>query len=164
MKPVRWGFMLAFTLLSAIALKTTGVVGQEKEKIVKSQYSVEQKQPIVLNPSDLNFLKAPLAEYTNSLKESNPRGFWVQGWNSLDQSFRWTVTAPKAGSYVFDVLISGEPGTTIEIISSLNRLTLILPPGNDLGGNNWNRLRVPGTLSLPEGVSSIEVRSPAPKG
>ena len=164
MKPVLRGFMFTLALLFAITPKTKGAVQQERERIVKTDSLVPQKLPVVLNPGDLNFLKAPLAEYTASLRESSPRGFWVQGWNTTEQFFRWTVTAPAAGSYVVDALISGEPGSTVEIIGPLNRLALTLPAGNDHWGNNWNRLRVPGALSLPGGTSSITVRSPAPKG
>jgi acetyl esterase/lipase len=131
---------------------------------LKTESLVPQKLAIVLNPGDLNFLKAPLAEYTASLRESSPRGFWVQGWNKPEQFFRWSLTSPSAGNYVVEVLISGEPGSSIEIIGPLNRLILTLPAGNDHWGNNWNRLRVPGTLSLPGGTSSITVRSQAPKG
>jgi hypothetical protein len=79
--------------------------------------TVTQKapNPVVLDPSAINFLKAPLAEYSDSLQESRPRGFWVQNWTSSGQVFRWNVSAPKAGRYTIDALISGEPGTQVEI-------------------------------------------------
>jgi len=157
-KPVFQGFMFTVAFLLAIASWTEGAVQPETGSLVP------QKLAVVLNPGDLNFLKAPLAEYTASLRESSARGMWVQGWNTPEQFFRWTMTVPAAGSYVVDALVSGEPGSTIEIIGPLNRLELTLPAGNDHWGNNWNRLRVPGALSLPEGASAITVRSPAPKG
>ena len=164
MKPGFQGFMFTVALLLAMAPALKGADQPASGGVAKTESLVPQKRAVVLNPGDLNFLKAPLAEYTASLRESAAGGMWVQGWNKPEQFFRWNITAPKAGKYVFDVLISGEPGTTVEIISSLNRITLTLQPGNDLGGNNWNRLRVPGTLSLPKGASTITVRSPAPKG
>jgi len=164
MKPDFQGFMFIAALLLAIAPWTQGAAQPEGGGIVKTGSLVPQKLAVVLNPGDLNFLKAPLAEYTASLRESSARGMWVQGWNTPEQFFRWTMTAPAAGSYVVDALVSGEPGATIEIIGPLNRLELTLPPGNDHWGNNWNRLRVPGALSLPAGESIITVRSPAPKG
>src|SRR5690349_9410294 len=116
---------------------------------------IKQKgsNPVVLDPAGINVLKAPLAEYSDSLQESKPRGFWVQNWTSPEQFFRWSVSAPKAGRYTIDALISGEPGAVVEIAGPREHLNLTIPPGNDHWGNNWNRLRVPGLLSLPAGSS-----------
>src|ERR1035437_9745519 len=131
MKPGFQGFMFTVALLLAMAPALKGADQPVSGGVAKTESLVPQKRAVVLNPGDLNFLKAPLAEYTASLRESAAGGMWVQGWNKPEQFFRWNITAPKAGKYVFDVLISGEPGTTVEIISSLNRITLTLQPGND---------------------------------
>jgi len=120
--------------------------------------------PVALDPAGINVLKAPLAEYSDSLQESRPKGFWVQNWTMPEQFFRWTVNAPKAGRYAVEALISGEPGTVVEIAGPRGKLSLTIPPGNDHWGNNWNRLPVPGWLSLPAGSSVVTVRSPGPKG
>ena len=50
-----------------------------------------------------------------------------------------------------EALISGAPGTVVEVGGPAGKVSLTIPPGNDHWGNNWNRLRVPGLLSLPAG-------------
>ncbi len=127
---------------------------------------IDQKSPnpVVIDPAGITVLKAPLAEYSDSLKPSAPPGFWIQNWTGPEQFFRWTVSAPKSGRYDVEILVSGEPGTVVEIAGPRNRLHVTIPKGNDIWGNNWNRLPVSGRLTLPEGRSIITVSSPAPKG
>jgi hypothetical protein len=127
---------------------------------------IKQKSPnpVVIDPAGISVLKAPLAEYSDSLKASVPPGMWIQNWTAPEQFFRWTVSAAKAGQYAVELLVSGEPGTAVEVAGPRNRLDATIPDGNDVWGNNWNRVPVSGRLSLPEGRSVITVSSPAPKG
>jgi hypothetical protein len=127
---------------------------------------IDQKSPnpVVIDPAGITALKAPLAEYSDSLKPSAPSGFWTQNWTGSEQFFRWTVSAPRSGRYAVEILVSGEPGTVVEIAGPRDRLNVKIPDANDVWGNNWNRLPVSGSLTLPKGRSSITVSSPAPKG
>jgi hypothetical protein len=120
--------------------------------------------PLPIIPSAVNVLKANLAERSSSTAESEPAGFWIQSWNDPHQLFRWRVLVPRAEEYSIDVLVSGAPGSMIEIAGPQNKLSVEIPEGNDHWGNNWNKIAVPGWLALPRGNSTITVRSPNPTG
>jgi hypothetical protein len=130
-------------LAGAAGIAAAGTLGAQGNGTVPQK----APNPVVLDPAGLNVLQASLAEYSDSLQFL----------------FRWTVTAPKAGRYIVEALISGEPGTVVEIAGPGDMVSLTIPPGNDPWGNNWNRLRVPGVLSLPAGSSTVTARSSAPK-
>jgi Alpha-L-fucosidase len=116
------------------------------------------------DPDTVNVLKANVAARSASLAESAPKGFWIQSWNDPQQTFAWTVQLPQTGEYSVSVLVSGAPGGQIEIASRLGAITLTIPDGNDHWGNNWNKIPVPGWLTLPQGTSTVTVRSPNPAG
>jgi hypothetical protein len=117
-----------------------------------------------MNPNAVNVLKANTAERSASTVESHPAGFWIQGWNDVGQSFQWNVDSPQAGEYSVDILVSGAPGTRVEIAGPKDKLSVEIPEGNDHWGNNWNKIAVPGWLALPKGPAAITVRSPNPAG
>jgi len=119
---------------------------------------------ITLQPNAVNALKANLAQRSASTAESTPKGFWIQNWNNAQQKFTWMIQVPRADEYSVDVLISGAPGSQIEIVGPSNTIRVIIPEGNDHWGNNWNKISVPGWLSLPPGTSTIMVCSPNPAG
>ena len=116
-----------------------------------------------MDPAGINVLKAPSAEYSDSLKPGAPL-LWIQDWTVPQQLFRWTVSAPKSGQYAAELVMSGAPGTVVEIAGPRDKLNATISDGNDVWGNNRNRLPVSGRLRLPEGRSIIMVSSPAPKG
>lgn len=120
--------------------------------------------PLRLNPDTVNALKANVSARSASTAESDPSGFWIQAWNDARQSFAWRVQSPRAEAYSVEVLVSGAPGSRIQISGPLNDISVAIPEGNDHWGNNWNRISVPGWLSLPQGDSVITVRSPNPVG
>ena len=120
--------------------------------------------PIQLDPDTVNILKANMAERSASLAESAPEGFWIQSWNDQQQTFAWKVQVPHAGGYSVDVLVGGAPGSQIEITGPQGKISVTIPEGNDHWGNNWNKIPVPGWLALPQGTSTIAVRSPNPAG
>src|SRR5690349_1873968 len=90
---------------------------------------IQQKNPnpVVIDPAGINVLKAPLAEYSDSLKPSSPQGLWVQNWTVSEQFFRWIVSAPKSGQYAVELLVSGEPGAVVEIAGPRHRLNVTIP-------------------------------------
>ncbi len=120
--------------------------------------------PLPIDPNTVNVLKASLAERSLSTAESMPKGFWIQGWNDSQQIFQWRVQVPRAGDYAIDVLVSGAPGSHIEITGPKNQMVAEIPDANDHWGNNWNKISVPGWLNLPQGTSTVTVRSPNPAG
>jgi hypothetical protein len=77
---------------------------------------------------------------------------------------RGRVQAPQAGDYSVEVLVSGAPGSRIEIAGPRDTISVTIPEGNDHWGNNWNKIPVPGWLTLPQGISAVTVRSPNPAG
>jgi hypothetical protein len=120
--------------------------------------------PLELDPDTVNVLKANVAARSASLAESVPKGFWIQSWNDPLQTFAWKVQVPQAGEYSVAVLVSGAQGGQIEISSQHSRISATIPQGNDHWGNNWNKILVPGWLTLPQGTSTVTVRSPNPGG
>ena len=120
--------------------------------------------PLQLDPDTVNVLKANVAARSASLAESSPKGFWIQSWNDPQQTFAWKVHVPQTGEYAVDVLVSGAPGGKIEIASPKGGINVTIPEGNDHWGNNWNKIPVPGWLTLPQGTSTVTVRSPNPAG
>ncbi len=120
--------------------------------------------PLPINPSEVNALKANVAARSASTQESEPRGVWIQNWNDPQQSFAWKIAVPRADDYFVDVLVSGNPGSKIEVAGPENEVSIAIPEGNDHWGNNWNKIDIPGWLKLPKGISTVTVRSPGPAG
>ena len=120
--------------------------------------------PLPLDPNTVNVLKANAAARSTTTAESAPKGMWIQSWNDPQQTFAWTVQAPKADKYSVDVLVSGAPGSQIQIAGPRDTIQVTIPEGNDHWGNNWNKISVPGRLNLPQGTSMVTVRSPNPVG
>jgi len=120
--------------------------------------------PLPLDPNTVNVLKANAATRSANTAESAPKGMWIQSWSDPQQTFAWKVQAPRASEYSVDVLVSGAPGSQIEIAGPRDTIKVTIPEGNDHWGNNWNRISVPGWLKLPQGTSTVTVRSPNPAG
>lgn len=118
----------------------------------------------VMNANGVTMLKASVANRSASTAESEPKGMWIQGWNDPQQSFSWRVQSPRTGEYSVDVLVSGAPGSRIELAGPSNKLSVDIPEGNDHWGNNWNKIEVPGWLALPRGTAVITAQSPNPAG
>src|SRR5277367_2480114 len=120
--------------------------------------------PLPLDPNIVNVLKANSAARSVSTTESLPKGMWIQSWSDPQQTFAWKVQAPQADKYFVDVLVSGAPGSQIEIASPRDTIKVTIPEGNDHWGNNWNKISVPGWLNLPQGTCTVTVRSSNPAG
>ena len=120
--------------------------------------------PLPLDPNTVNVLKANVAARSATTAEGAPKGMWIQSWSDPQQTFAWKVQATQAGKYSVDVLVSGAPGSQIEIAGPRNTIKVSIPEGNDHWGNNWNKISVPGWLNLPQGTSTVTVRSPNPAG
>jgi hypothetical protein len=120
--------------------------------------------PLPLGNETVNALKANVAERSASTAESEPKGMWIQRWNDPRQFFAWKILAADPDEYSVDVLVSGAPGSKIEIAGPLNTIGVSIAEGNDHWGNNWNKISVPGKLVLPGGTSTVTVRSPNPTG
>jgi len=154
---------------AAILLTIASLIGlhsQAAEQSTGGSQTIVQTgaDPLPVDPNQINALKANMAARSASLTESAPKGFWIQNWNDAQQTFAWKVQAPTAGDYSVDMLVSGAPGSQIEIAGPRNTIKVTIPAGNDHWGNNWNKISVPGWLSLPRGTSAITVRSPNPGG
>ena len=152
------------SIISALLLIGSHCLHATEPKDETQTVAQNNGSSFAMNPNSVTVLKADLAERSPSITESKPKGMWVQGWNDPQQSFRWTVESPKAGEYSVDVLVSGAPGTRIDIAGPSNKISIVIPPGNDHWGNNWNKIAVPGWLALPKGVAVVTVRSPNPAG
>ena len=120
--------------------------------------------PLPLDPNTVNVLKANAAARSATTAESAPKGMWIQSWSDPQQTFAWKVQAPRADKYSVDVLVSGAPGSQIEIAGPRDTIKVSIPEGNDHWGNNWNKISVPGWLNLPQGTSTVTVHSPNPAG
>jgi hypothetical protein len=118
--------------------------------------------PLPIIPSAVNVLKANLAERSSSTAESEPKGFWIQGWNDPHQSFLWRIQVPRAGEYSIGVLVSGAPGSLIEIAGPENKLNVEIPEGNDHWGNNWNKIALPCRRETRRSLSAAQIRRESP--
>lgn len=151
-----------------ILLMTTLLIGSQSSSA--AQQSITEPQtiaqsganPLVLDPNTVNVLKANVAARSASTAESAPKGFWIQSWNDPEQTFAWEVQVSQAGKYSVDVLVSGAPNCRIEVAGRQNTISVTIPEGNDHWGNNWNKISIPGWLNLPQGTSTVTVRSPNP--
>jgi hypothetical protein len=136
----------AVFLIGSHGLIAAPQTGNESQTIAQSG-----ADPLPIIPSAVNVLKANLAERSSSTAESEPKGFWIQGWNDPHQSFLWRIQVPRAGEYSIGVLVSGAPGSLIEIAGPENKLNVEIPEGNDHWGNNWNKIAVSWLACLAAG-------------
>jgi hypothetical protein len=151
-------------LISALCLGLHSRAAVQQSNAGPQTVAQSGPNPLQLNPNTVNVLKANVAARSASLAESAPKGFWIQSWNDSQQAFAWKVQVPQADEYSVDVLVSGTPGSQIEIAGPQDTVNVTIPQGNDHWGNNWNKIAVPGWLTLPQGTSTITVRSPNPAG
>jgi hypothetical protein len=151
-------------LISALCLGLHSRAAVQQSNAETQTVAQSGPNPLQLNPHTVNVLKANVAARSASLAESAPKGFWIQSWNDSQQAFAWKVQVPQADEYSVDVLVSGTPGSQIEIAGPQDTVNVTIPQGNDHWGNNWNKIAVPGWLTLPQGTSTITVRSPNPAG
>jgi hypothetical protein len=151
-------------LISALCLGLHSRAAVQQSNAGPQTVAQSGPNPLQLNPNTVNVLKANVAARSASLAESAPKGFWIQSWNDSQQAFAWKVQVPQADEYSVDVLVSGTPGSQIEIAGPQDTVNVTIPQGNDHWGNNWNKIAVPGWLTLPQGTSTISVRSPNPAG
>jgi hypothetical protein len=91
----------------------------------------------------VNVLKANAAARNATTTESAPKGMWIQSWSDPQQTFAWKVQAPRAGEYSVDVLVSGAPGSQIEIAGPRDTIKVTIPEGNDHWGTTGTRFPCP---------------------
>jgi hypothetical protein len=159
MKSAQAGILLAIVFL-------VGLHSHAAEQSTGGAQTIAQTgaDPLPIDPNEINALKANVAERSASTAESAPKGFWIQNWNDPQQTFAWKIQVPRADDYSVNVLVSGAPGSRIEIVGPQNTISVNMPQGNDHWGNNWNKIAVSGWLKLPQGTSTVTVRSPNPAG
>jgi Alpha-L-fucosidase len=151
-------------LLVGLLIGLHSRVATQQSTVGSQTITQRRADPLLLDPKTVNVLKANLASRSASTMDSTPKGFWIQSWNDPQQTFAWTVQVSQADEYSVDVLVSGAPGSQIEIAGPRNTISVTIPESNDHWGNNWNKIPVSGWLSLPQGTSTITVRSPNPTG
>jgi hypothetical protein len=153
------GILVFVALLIGLHFPAAAQSNAEPQTIAQSGFN-----PLPLDPNTVNVLKANVAARSPSTAENSPKGMWIQSWNDPQQTFAWKVQIPKEDKYSVDALVSGAPGSQIEIAGPRDTIKVTIPEGNDHWGNNWNKISVPGWLNLPQGTSTITVRSPNPAG
>ncbi|TSA33823.1 MAG: hypothetical protein D4R64_13475 [Porphyromonadaceae bacterium] len=124
-------------------------------------FQQEQFVAIQIKPNDVTILMSDRAKLTGNLKvfnidPTNLKRFWVQNWKNPDDSFEWTLNAPADGLYTADMLIEGAPGNKIEIAGPVNSLICTLQV------TGWDKIAVPGELSLRKGTNKISVKAMEP--
>jgi hypothetical protein len=149
-------------VVAALLIGVGSITAAQQSAVVSQTIEQSGSNPIQLDPNTVNALKANVAERSATTAESAPKGMWIQSWSDPQQTFAWEVQAPRADRYSVDVLVSGAPGSQIEITGPGNTISVAIPEGNDHWGNNWNKISVPGWLNLPQGTSTVTVRSPNP--
>ena len=122
-----------------------------------SKVATAQTAPTQIQPNDITILMADRAKLSGAAeyKELDPgkpfKRFWVESGNTPDDAIEWNVATPKAGDYEVTLLIEGTTNDEIEITSHNNALVCALPH------DGWDKVPVPGHLSIPEGNSVISV-------
>ena len=102
-------------LLVALLIGLHSRVATQQSAVGSQTITQRGAYPLPLDPKTVNVLKANLASRSASTMDSTPKGFWIQSWNDPQQTFAWTVQVAQADEYSVDVLVSGAPGSQIEI-------------------------------------------------
>jgi hypothetical protein len=119
----------------------------------------EPSSTVQIKLNDITVLMGDRAKIYGGIKYNAVSGpnsfkrFWMENWKNPNDSFEWTVEAPKKGQYKADILISGAPGVKVEISGPNNKIICALQE------NGWDKLAVPGELELPKGTSIITLRA-----
>ncbi|QJD86960.1 Ig-like domain-containing protein [Cohnella herbarum] len=130
-------------------------------RLTDAKIAIQQLEAIPVN-GKITYLMADRADRSASLGQFvdpshvNEKRFWVTNWNSPADYFKWTVNVPVAGEYVVDALIKAPTNSTITVTS--------VTYGNVqfAGSGDWDKIRAPGTLLLPAGLSEILVTASNP--
>lgn len=112
-----------------------------------------------LKPDDYTVLMAADAKLSPGLTHFQPAGhgkFFVQGWQRPDQQAEWKITASEAADYAVNVLVNrnGNQILKLQVSGAGETLTGTLPAD----ARRWQRITLPGTLAIPAGESSINLR------
>ncbi len=155
---LQFGILLVAALPIGLDSRTTA----QKPSAAPQTIAQSGADPLPLDPNKVNVLKANASARSATTAESSPKGMWIQNWSDPQQTFSWEIQTPRADKYSVDVLVSGAPGSQIEIAGPRNTVKVAISYENDHWGNNWNKISVPGWLNLPQGTSTVTVRSPNP--
>lgn len=127
-----------------------------------------------LYPDRTTVLMGSDAYLKGSLKirwpDQTAKRFWVENWISPNDSFTWTVNAPRSSEYLISMIVVScpkaivncmEPSSPVEveIASGSRRLTHWIKYRDTSPLGQWNREYVAGTLPLNAGVNTIRMRA-----
>lgn len=134
-----------------------------------------QEGPFEVKPMDVTVLWSREAELHGDLKFSNNGNtqgekpyYWVQGWNSLDDYFVWKVNVQEEADYKMAINYSciGEDGSQYEIVAGDSKITGTVVqtqswhyPARNAVISSFVEVELDGTLHLPKGISTIELRA-----
>jgi hypothetical protein len=146
MTNLRTAVLLTFTL----GLMAHSVAGAER--FVPSG-DVDPDRVTVLMAVD-----TPLPEGCTEFQPGGHGKFYAEGWSRPEQTFRWTVTAPRADDYAVSVLARRLDGPPLDLLvhgpgHQVQHDTFTAEPGA------WDRQLLPGTLRLATGENRIELRA-----
>ena len=131
---------------------------------------------IEVQPMDVTVLWGAQAELHGNLKPEayydetqGERGdLWTEGWTSLDDYFAWKVQIPERGDYEVAIVYScafGPGGSEYEIAAGDSKVTGTVHetdgwlPDWGVSWTSFEKEQLNGTLHLPGGVSTIELRA-----
>lgn len=174
----------SYLLAIAAAAASIGAVSIAAATRIGSSQTTPSDQPattslLPLDPEQPNVLMAVAASLHGSLKVRWPepvKKYWVDNWTGNDDSFVWTVRAPKAGKYAVSINIvncgkmvidcnqAAHAPVEIEIASALDKLDASVPFRQTAPSNQWTREELSGTLTLPQGTSQVTLRAKARPG
>jgi len=127
-----------------------------------------------LDPDRIAVLMGSDARLGGSLKvrwpEEWPKRFWVENWTSPQDSFMWTVQAPRAAEFAVSLVAVSCPKVVVncteppspvklELSGGTSRLTRWLTFRDTSPEGQWIREEVQGVLHLPAGLSKITLRA-----
>jgi len=98
-----------------------------------------------------------LSEGLKAAAPSDHRKFHVGGWKRSGQEISWDVTVPSAANYEVDILLGHQsPGPFIVEVRCGHGVASRLSDYSET--QKWRRLRLNGTLRLPEGRQTIVLK------
>jgi len=133
-----------------LLINGTSIYGAPQD-IVQEPYP-----PVRIKSNDVTVLMSDRAKINGGMKIANGgdlKRFYVQNWTNTDESFEWTVEAPKNGKYTVDLLIAGTPGVKVEISGPRNKIICTLAE------NGWDKIAVPGELQLQKGSNIVTIKA-----
>ncbi|MBW1673634.1 MAG: alpha-L-fucosidase [Deltaproteobacteria bacterium] len=135
------------------------IIAMEFDKDVDTWF----KRPTEVEPEKTVLLRGATAELKGSLRFSNA-GDSISGWKDLADTISWRIKAPAPDDYQLYLTYAcapGSEGSELEIAAGNSKVNFTTEAIRGWVGSwgNFKKMKLPGTLRLPAGSSTITIRA-----